>query len=423
MKPVAVVLAGGVGKRFEPFITSKPLWTFFGKPLIWHNLKALSDSGFSEAVVVTSQKDKSEIDALQIEGFKINSVVQDKPLGMADALISSQKMLNGKSIVVMNAADLVGEVVFTKLVDKAKEKLVMVGKKVKEYFPGGYFKVEGGRVVAVVEKPGEGNEPSDLVKLVFDYFPKASELIEEIKKTSSKEDDVYEVSLSQMIGDKQVSVISYDGYWQPLKYSWHVLEMSMLLLNEKLNPGNEATFVAESALVEENVYLGKGVKVLEGAVIRGPSYIGDNTIVGNNSLVRESIIENDCVIGFGSEVARSYFGKRCWLHTNYVGDSVLEENVALGAGVVTANFRLDERNVSVSVKEDKIDSGSDKLGTLIAKDVRVGINTSVMPGVKIGTNTFIGPGITLASDIGSNVKVFSKEALVKEPLNIKIGKR
>jgi acetyltransferase-like isoleucine patch superfamily enzyme len=46
-----------------------------------------------------------------------------------------------------------------------------------------------------------------------------------------------------------------------------------------------------------------------------------------------------------------------------------------------------------------------------------------MPGVKIGTNTFIGPGITLASDIGSNVKVFSKEALVKEPLNIKIGKR
>lgn len=63
----------------------------------------------------------------------------------------------------------------------------------------------------------------------------------------------------------------------------------------------------------------------------------------------------------------------------------------MGAGVVCANFRLDEQEI--------LSTGRTKLGAMIARDVRIGVNTSVMPGVKIGTNTLIGAGIIVDNDL------------------------
>ena len=157
--------------------------------------------------------------------------------------------------------------------------------------------------------------------------------------------------------------------------------------------------MAKSAKISGDVYIEDNVKVFDNAVIQGPAYIGAGTVIGNNAFVRESHIGQNCVIGFGSEVALSYIGNDVWLHNNYIGDSVIGNDAAFGAGAVTGNYRLDGGNVKVSAREGKMDTGRNKLGLIAGDHVRVGINTSFMPGVKVGANSFVGAGIMVSEDI------------------------
>ena len=105
------------------------------------------------------------------------------------------------------------------------------------------------------------------------------------------------------------------------------------------------------------------------------------------------------MIGFASEVARSFLGHDVWTHSNYVGDSVIGNNVSFGAGCVTGNLRLDEKNVLVDYDGKKLDTQTTKFGIVVGDNVRFRVNASIMPGVKIGGGSFIGAGIVVAQNI------------------------
>ncbi|MBI2010231.1 MAG: glucose-1-phosphate thymidylyltransferase, partial [Candidatus Chisholmbacteria bacterium] len=206
------------------------------------------------------------------------------------------------------------------------------------------------------------------------------------------------------------TLITYDEYWQATKYPWHLLSVTDLLFKDLKEHRGKDVDISAKATVNGPVVFESGVKVLENAVISGPAYIGANTVIGNGALVRQSHVGCDCVVGFSTEIARSYVGDGCWFHSNYVGDSVLESNISLGAGTVLANFRLDEGEISSMVEGIKIMTGRHKLGSIIGKDVRIGINSSLMPGVKIGEGSFIGAGVMLDQDVlaGSFARVKSR---------------
>lgn len=116
-------------------------------------------------------------------------------------------------------------------------------------------------------------------------------------------------------------------------------------------------------------------------------------------MVRQSYIGKDCVVGFSTDIARSYIGDHCWFHSNYVGDSVLEGNVSMGSGSVLANLRLDEGEIWSVVRGEKINTHRTKLGAMIGKNVRIGVNVSIMPGVKVGEDSMIGAGVILDKDV------------------------
>lgn len=373
-------LAGGEGKRMWPIATDKPLIEFLGKPLAWTNLKKINEAVKPEKfVIVTSSANQDKFSDITLQlGLKAKIAIQKEPLGMADAILSAEHFLKGECLVV-NAEDFLELSAYA----TGKADVCLSAIKVNKYFPGGYLKVTGDSVQGIVEKPGEGNEPSDMVKLVVDYFKDIQTLISYLKKTESTKDDVYEMALNKMIEDGlEVKVSEYNGVWKALKYPWHILD----LMEE---------FLGKDAILKE-----EGVKVYEGAIIKGPCYIGKNTIIGGNALVRESIIGANCVVGFGTEIARSYVGPDSWFHTNYVGDSVLEGDFGAGSGAVLANLRLDGKTIR--------DTGRDKLGLIAGKGVRIGVNASTMPGVRIGLNCLVGPGVVLSKDLQENTKVTQK---------------
>jgi len=78
-------------------------------------------------------------------------------------------------------------------------------------------------------------------------------------------------------------------------------------------------------------------------------------------------------------------------HLSYVGDSIIGENCNLGAGTITANYRLDAKTIKMKIKDKVVDSERTKLGAVLGDNVKAGINTLFMPGVKVGCNSWIGP--------------------------------
>ena len=157
--------------------------------------------------------------------------------------------------------------------------------------------------------------------------------------------------------------------------------------------------MADTAVIKGNVIIEDGAKIFDNAVVNGPAYIGKNVIVANNSLVRGSMVNEGSVVGYSTEIARSYLDRDVWTHTNYIGDSVISRNVSFGSGAVTGNLRLDEGEISMNVKGEKIRTGTNKFGLVCGENVRVGINSSFMPGVTIGSDSIVGAGLSIGQDI------------------------
>src|SRR3990167_4374677 len=381
-----IVLAGGEGKRMWPVQTDKCLIPFLGKPLLYHNLKKIKEALKPEEVIITANPEsKDQISKILSEvGLQGTVVIQKEPKGMHDSILSAKDFIEGE-ILIVNAQDVLNVEVFK---GENTGEVLLRGIKVDKYFPGGYIKATGNSVQAIVEKPGEGNEPSDLVKLVVDYFRDGKKLVSYLEKSTSDSDDVYEKALGQMISDGvEIKFVEYFGTWIPLKYPWQILDITEHLLQDIEQQISSGAKVSEKAIIEGKVVIEDGAKVFEGAVIKGPCYIGKNVIVGTNTMVRESSLEEGCVTGFNSDITRSYIGANSWFHTNYIGDSVLEGDFGAGSGAVLANLRLD--NQTIKVGEEKLDSEREKLGLIAGQGVRVGVNASTMPGVRVGGNSLI----------------------------------
>lgn len=404
--PLVVILAGGEGKRFAPLATDKTLWPFFGKPLLQHQLEQLARVGAGEVLIATNETNDEWLKTLTIPNLTINTKRQDKPLGMADALLHLEIEIGDHPILVTNAVDVVDDTLFTDIFKKIEQNQpsgLVTGIEMAEYFPGGYLETDRDRVISVIEKPGEGKQPSNLVNLVFHYFAQPTKFITHLKNAKSDEDDVYEVALSALMQEIEMGFVPYSGYWQKLKYPHFVLDMTDVFLHHRLQPQIATSAqVDETASIEGEVYLGENVQVQAGAVIKGPAYIGDNTIIGNNSLVRQSIIENNAIIGFGSEVARSYIGPECKLHHNFIGDSVLEADINPSYGTVTTNWRFDQGEISLKTTTDTLNTGRTKLGAIIARGTFSGANVTFLPGVTIGKNVIIYPGSIVHQALPAN---------------------
>jgi NDP-sugar pyrophosphorylase family protein len=410
MKDIQVlILAGGMAKRMWPMTTHKNMLPFFGKPLLVHTLDNFKKAGFKNFIIVVNPAIKEGVKKWV---GKAKVVVQKKALGQADAILSAEKAITNDPLLIINANDFYQSILLNQMKKKIKTDLdaCLVGLKTDHYLPMGYLVVKGGLVKAIIEKPGKGREPSKMIRLVFDFYREPKVLLQFLKKTKSKLDDVYEVAMTKMMQNgMKFGLVEYQDQWATIKYPWDILRVRDFFLEAKKR---------------KRVVMASGVRLFEGAVVKN-SYLGKNVIVGNNALVRDSIIEEGCVIGYNTEIARSYVGPHCWFHVNYIGDSVIEENVSFGSGARTANLRLDEQEIFVEKEGEKISTGLTKLGTIAARGVRVGINTSIMPGVMIGSGSFVGPGMTLNQNLQENKFCYPKQNLIikKKLLKADLGSR
>lgn len=401
-----ILLAAGQSTRLAP-LSDKVLLNFCGKTLLEHQIEIIHKVGFDQFIVIGNCFNLEKIKTIcqNLPGSFAFAEQKDLTTGMAGCILAAEPFLeNHEPALVVSTNDVVEENAY-RLIQEAIHRhpgaSLLLAKKVKNYFPGGYLEVNHqNQINSIIEKPGEGNEPSDLINLVIHYHHNAPLFFKELKLSQSQTDDLYEKAIESQIKQSfSFFAVPYYGFWQAIKYPWHILELQKYFLENLHSHIDSSVILAKNASIQGHVYLGRNVKIYENAVIKGPVYLGNNTIIANNALVRESIIGANSVIGFSTEVARSYLAEKIWTHSNYIGDSIIDENVSFGAGTVLGNLRFDEKEIEVEIKNQKIKCGKNKLGAIIGKNCRFGINTSLMPGIKIGQDCLIGAGLLLQENI------------------------
>lgn len=404
-KLIAVVLAAGAASRFWPFTTSKVLFPFMGKRLFEFSVRDLLPPEVTDVVIISNNGNKQALESIRLDKPTV-MVLQPQPLGMADALLSASGVLKDAQLLVIIADDVLSPSPMKNVVKRGAKGdvfAVIPALEMHEYFPGGYLRIDGDRVLGIVEKPEAGNAPSRFVTASGHFIADSTKLLMELARMKSETDDVYERTMTMLALREHITFEPFEGRFASLKYPWHVLDCMNILFERQPKPKRpQSLTIRSNVIIEGDVWLGENVKIFENTKITGPCYIGDNTIIGSNNMIRASHIGANCVTGFNTDITRSYVGDSCWFHNNYIGDSVLDAGVSMGGGARLANLRLDDAEIHTMVKGVRTATGRNKLGAMIGTGVRIGVNATLMPGVKIGANTFVGSGVTVDADVAEN---------------------
>jgi UDP-3-O-[3-hydroxymyristoyl] glucosamine N-acyltransferase len=197
-------------------------------------------------------------------------------------------------------------------------------------------------------------------------------------------------------------------------------------------------FIADSAKIGKNEYLGafsyigENVTIGDNVKIYPNCYIGDNTVIGDNCILfagvkvySETQIGNHCKIHSGCIIGSDGFGYAPDEEGKYraipqIGNVIIEDYVDIGSSCTIDRATLGSTIIRHGVKLDN--------QIQIAHNVEVGKNTviaaqtGVAGSTKIGENCMIGGQVGFAGHliIGNNVKIQGQAGITK---NLKNGEK
>jgi len=413
----AVILAAGEGTRLKPITSSisKSMIPLAGKPLLEHNILGLKNAGIYEILIIVGYKKeliKGYFKDGQEFGVNIEYITQEEYRGTAHATGYAKDFVRNDTFLMMYGDIIVEQNIFTEIIknfENSKADGLISLLKVDNPQNYGIITLDSENYVKeIIEKPSLDMNVGNLANAGIYIFP--SLIFDAIDKTKLSKRNEYELtdSFEILIHNFNKNMFGYimkDIYWNDIGLPWQLLEVNEYILS-KLKHNIEGT-VEDNVIIKGDVYIGEGTIVKSGSYLRGPCYIGQKCTIGPNAFIRSSSsIQDNCHIGM-SEIKNSIiFSNTNIPHFNYIGDSIICDNVNLGAGTKIANLRFDNKIVKVSIKGTLVDSPRKKLGAIIGANVKTGINVSIMCGKKIGQNARIGPHTLVLEDVPKDTQYY-----------------
>jgi len=408
---IGVILAAGEGRRLRPLTFTRPkhMIPVGGKPILEHLVNAVRAAGIKEILVVVGYKAErikeyfgsgSEFDV------SINYVYQKRILGTADAIASVKEHVNEDFLVVngdlLSSSDAIKSVI--KMHEKVESIATLAAVKVEKPEQYGVLKVKDGRLTDIIEKPSSKTPSSNLVNAgIYLFSIEIFDFIEQTKISKRGELEITDSIHLIVKNGKTVAVTEIPSdSWLDIGRPWDLLDANMRVL-KSIKPSILGR-VEKGAHIKGPVFVGRNTIVRSGAYIEGPVFIGDGSDIGPNCYIRPyTSIGRNVRIGNACEIKNSILmdGVRIG-HLSYVGDSIIGEGCNLGAGSISANLRFDKKTVKMKIRGEKIDTGRMKMGVIMGDNVMTGIGALFMPGVTIGHNSWIGPNIVVYNDVPPN---------------------
>ena len=410
----AVILAAGQSSRFWPLNTGhKSLIKIMGRPLIWYTLEALKRNKIKEVIIVQGAKRDIEegLCTVNTSGIKIRYATQQKPRGTGDALYQAKKFIKSPFFFVTGPHKVDLNDYLPQILSKHRRyprKMLLVGAKTVQPWDFGIFKFKGSKISQIIENPPKGKEPSD-IKATESYLLPA-EFFSCYETLPRKEDSLID-AINIIIKKDGAELVLLKKEAASLKYPWDSFGMFKILVEAGWLRSNIAAsaYIGKNVVLDGTIHIGAGTKILENIVVRGPVYIGDNCTIGNSVVIRANTsIEDGALLGAFAEVKSSILQDNVHMHSGYLGDSIVGKGCRMGAGMITANRRIDRQNIKVQVKGERIDTGLSYFGAVVGEDTKIGIHVSLMPGVLVGARVVVGPHSMVRENIPDDTLFYSK---------------
>lgn len=172
----------------------------------------------------------------------------------------------------------------------------------------------------------------------------------------------------------------------------------------------QPSFIAESAKLGENcyvgafAYIGENVTIGNNVKIYPNVYVGDNTTIGDNSiffsgvkLMDETVVGKNCIFHAGTVIGSDGFGftpdeKNVYNKVPQIGNVVIEDNVEIGGNTVIDRATMGSTVIKKGVKLDNL--------VHIAHNVVIGENSAIAGQVGIAGSAKIGKNCMMGGQVG-----------------------
>jgi glucose-1-phosphate thymidylyltransferase len=307
-----LILSGGAGTRLRPIThtSAKQLVPVANKPVLFYGIEALVEAGVSEIGIIIAPETGDEIRETAGDGSafgaKITYILQDKPAGLAHAVLTAEEFI-GDSPFVMYLGDNLLRDGLRGLVSTFREDgpdALILLTPVDDPQSYGVAELDGeGGIVRLIEKPKD--PPSDLALVgVYLFGPAIFDAARALEPSWRGELEITEAIQGLIDDGHRVQSEIVTGWWKDTGQLADMLEANRLVL-EELETRLDGD-LDEGSRVEGRVVLAEGAKV-ERSVIRGPavigpgaciedSYIGPYTSIGAEVHIRRSEVEHSIIL-------------------------------------------------------------------------------------------------------------------------------
>lgn len=205
-KTKGIVLAGGSGTRLYPLTRaiSKQLLPIYDKPMIYYPLSVLMLAEIRDILIITTPQDQPQFKRLlgngEKLGIRLEYIEQQKPDGLAHALMLGEKYLDGHPCCLILGDNIFyGQGLKEKLcrAKQRKNGATIFAYKVNRPERFGVAVIENGQVISLEEKPVNPLSSYAVTGLYF-YDEKAPEMARNIQPSERGEREITDLNRMYM---------------------------------------------------------------------------------------------------------------------------------------------------------------------------------------------------------------------------------
>jgi glucose-1-phosphate thymidylyltransferase len=238
-----VILAGGLGTRLLPMtrVTNKHLLPVYDRPMIYYPLQQLVHAGVEDILVVTGGNSAGDFLKLLRNGQdfglkRISYAYQEGEGGIAEALGLAADFADGEPIAVILGDNLFQEPLApaVRAFEADPDGAMVLLKEVADPERFGVVRMEGGRIVEIVEKPTD--PPSRLaVTGCYFYDARVFEIIDGLEPSVRGELEITDVN-NRYIGWRALRHRVLEGWWTDAGTVGSLHRAAALVAAERDNP-------------------------------------------------------------------------------------------------------------------------------------------------------------------------------------------
>lgn len=209
-----IILAGGSGTRLRPLthVVSKQLLPVYNKPMIYYPLSTLMLAGIKDILLISTPRDLHMFKMLLGDGndfgISIAYEVQDKPNGIAEALIIGEEFISGsKCALILGDNLLYGPGLGRDLINQiGSTGATILAHHVSNPKDFGVIEFDSsGLPIKIIEKPTNSSSSWAIPGLYF-YDESASERVRKLKPSERGEREISDLN-ADYLNDKELTVI------------------------------------------------------------------------------------------------------------------------------------------------------------------------------------------------------------------------